>query len=428
MKRVVSLVCLSVIGLVTLAAAPRDASADPKKTVAVLGLELKDDGTGIDEKSANVARLLTDALRKRAKAPNGPYTLAPGGDKELVDALLLAGCSKADDVDCMAKIGGDIVTDFLIYGSLAKSGKGYQVSLTLLDVSKKAVVRRSTEAVTKIGEIDLERKGKELYTALAGASTLGTLAISSNVTSGQVFIEGQPKGNLVKGKAQISGIEEGKVKVRIESGGSIKEEYVTVTGGQTEEVTINLDKKGGGDSDVGGPGTTGTTGTDSLGTNISTEGSVGEGRPGGMYRKMTIASGIVAIAAGGVWIYSYQQIKKHQEAHCNGGNPDFNPATNMMDCAKVREHAGHDTSEEYLAHHNSEGDKYSNITYVTGPLTVIAGGVFVYSLVRGYIAPGKRRAKETPGSVTLHRKGRTAVTLTPVVTPDGGAATFRIDW
>ena len=405
MKRVVSLVCLGVIGIVTLAAAPRGAAADPKKTVAVLGLELKDDGTGIDEKSANVARLLTDALRKRANAPNGPYTLAPGSDKELVDALLIAGCAKAEDTDCMVKIGQDIVTDFLIYGSLAKSGKGYQVSLTLLDIAKRNVVRRSTDAVTKVGQVDLDRKGKELYANLAGASTKGSLVVTSNVDSGQVFVDGQPKGNLVRGKAQISGIDEGKVKVRVESGGSIKEEYVTITGGEPTEVEIKLDKKGD-DSGVGGPGTTGTTGTDSLGSSsISTEGTVGEGRPGGGWRKAAIASGILALAAGGAWIYSYKKIKDTEDKV--KGLPDGDPQIDDL---------------------NETGNTYSNVTFVVGPLTVVAGGVFVYSFVRGFVAPGKRKPKDNPGSITLHKKGRTNVTLTPVVTPEGGAATFRIDW
>lgn len=416
MKRLLSLVCLSVIGLVTLASSPR-AHADPKKSVAVLGLELKDDGTGIDERSANIARVLTEALRNRAKAPSGPYTLAPGGDKELVDALLLAGCAKAEDNDCMAKIGNEITADYLIYGSLVKSGKGFQVSLTLLDDGHKSVVRRLTDTIpgSDTGDVKLAVWGKNLYARLTGASSQGNVLVTANVDSGQVFVDGQPKGNLVKGQARINGLDEGKAKIRIESGGSIKEQIVTISGGETTNVDVKLDVKGGDGSTGAGPGLTGTNG---LGNNISIEGTNSEGRPGGGWRKAAIASGIVALAAGGVWVYSYTQISKHEDAICHNKEP----------CDAVDQHTGFNTSDDYIRHHNSEGDKFSTITFVAGPVTVIAGGLCVYSVIRGFISPGKRQPHETPGTVTLHKKGSTKVTLTPIVTPEGGAASFRIDW
>lgn len=405
MKRLLSLVCLSVVGVVTLASSPR-AHADPKKSVAVLGLELKDDGTGIDERSANVARVLTEQLRTRAKAPSSPYTLAPGGDKELVDALLLAGCAKAEDTPCMAKIGNEITADYLIYGSLVKSGKGFQVSLTLLDDANKNVVRRLTDTIpgNETGDVKLAVWGKSLYARLTGSSTKGNVLVTANVDSGQVFVDGEPKGNLVKGQARINGLDEGKAKIRIESGGSIKEEIVTISGGETTNVDVKLDAKGGDGSTGAGPGLTGTNGLGN--NNISIEGTKSQGRPGAGWRKAAIASGIVALAAGGTWVFSYKKIKDNESA--------------VKDCAA--------TDMACITGHNNDGDTFSTITFVAGPVTVIAGGLCIYSVVRGFISPGKRQAHETPGEITLHQKGSTRVTLTPVVTPDGGAASFRIDW
>ena len=123
--------------------------------------------------------------------------------------------------------------------------------------------------------------------------------------------------------------------------------------------------------------------------------------------ELSSTTGIVALAAGGVWIYSYKKISDTEKEVDT--LPEDDPRITEL---------------------NNRGEKYSTITFVTGPLTVVAGGVFVYSVVRGFIAPGKRKPKESspPGSVTLHKKGKTTVTLTPVVTPEGGAATFRIDW
>jgi hypothetical protein len=417
MNRVVSLLCLS---LVVSVLAPRQAEAAPKPTVAILGLELKDDGTGIDERSANIARLLTDALRKRARTQTGPFTVAPGSDKELVDAVLLAGCAGAD-MDCMIQIGGEMATDFLIYGRLEKTGKGnskgFQVSLTLLDIAKKERVRQLTENIPEkeTGPTDLERWGKTLYGRLAGESNKGTLVVSANVASGSVYVDNQPKGNLVQKQARIQGLDAGRIRVRVESDGWVAEDkFVVIEGGDTTELTVNLKKQGGGgdaggggrgpgadDGVIGGPGSDdGTTGI-----TISQEGTLSRDRPGGVWRKVFWGSAIVAVGAGGVWGYSFAQYRFLND-----------PATGSEMC-----------DNQALRDMDSEFDSSCSAlkrTYIAGPITLGAAAVAAFSYYMGYM-----RSDTSNERVSLRKgKRKHPITVAPVVTPDGAGATLSLEW
>jgi hypothetical protein len=125
--------------------------------IAVLGLEV----TGaVDARSVGVARELTTALRSRAA--EGPYTPAPGGSQELVDAKLLHGCPDESRA-CMTKVARAIGADHLLYGHVARARGAasigeYQVSLRLLDVvggqvkAWDAVVPRADASGAKLAE------------------------------------------------------------------------------------------------------------------------------------------------------------------------------------------------------------------------------------------------------------------------------------
>ena len=421
MNRVVSLLCL---GLLVAVLAPTRVEAAPKPTVAILGLELKDDGTGIDERSANIARLLTDALRKRARTQTGPYTVAPGSDKELVDAVLLAGCAGAD-MDCMIQIGAEMATDFLIYGRLEKGGKGntkgFQISLTLLDIAKKDRVRQLTESIpaNETGPTDLERWGKTLYGRLAGESNKGTLMVSANVATGSVYVDNQPKGNLVQKQARIQGLDAGRIRVRVESDGWIAEDkFVVIEGGETSELTVTLKKQGGGDGGtggggggrgpggdggtIGGPGSGDGGGT---GITISQEGTLSRDRPGGAWRKVFWGSAIVAVGAGGVWGYSFAQYRFLND-------PD--PSSDMCD-------------DQALRTMDSEFDSSCSAlsrTYIAAPITLGAAAVAAFSYYMGYMR------SDTSNERAAMRRGKrkNPITVAPVLTPDGAGATLSLEW
>jgi hypothetical protein len=419
MKRVVSLVCLFVIAAVV-TAAPRAASAKP--SVAVLGLELRDDGSGIDERSATIARLLTEALRRRARAASGPYTLMAGSDKELGDAILFGGCKDSSDKECIIKIGAEMGTDFLIYGSLSKQGKGFQVALTLLDIGKKQVrTLPDTIPASDTGDIALERWGKSLYGRLTGQSSKGSLVVTANVQTGQVFINGRREDDLVNGKAKISGIDEGQVKIRVESSGEITEQMVKINAGEETAVDIRLQQKTGIGDGVGGPGLGGDGSDaggsgDGIGKNISIEGGVSEGRPGGAWRKVFWGSTIVAGVAGGVWAYSFAQYKflndnKYGNEFC--GKEETIPAADLA-------RNGPPNSDFHSS--CSALDR----TWIVGPVTIGAVAIAGVAFYMGYIRPPNPAETRTQ---TGRRKSKSSpVTFTPVVTPDGAGATMRIDW
>src|SRR5262249_23761258 len=141
MTRAVRLLCLSLL-LVGLGAS----AALAKPSVAILGLEVIDKSGTPTSADTQVASELTQGLRARAKAGTGPYTIAPGSDKELSDEKLLKNCDD-ERKECMAAIGNELQSEFLLYGRIEKSGGAYTVTITLLDVKKKVKEKTSIETI-----------------------------------------------------------------------------------------------------------------------------------------------------------------------------------------------------------------------------------------------------------------------------------------
>ena len=407
MNRVVTLVCL-VVGAAAMSA-PRVARAQPKPTVAVLGLEIKDDGSGIDERTANVARILTDQLRSRAGS-GGPYKIAPGSEKELVDALLFANCTSSSDLGCMVRIGNDMATDYLIYGNLKKDGKNYQVTLTLLDVNSKKIVRTMTEPIEggKVGQVALASTAKTLYARIAGQSSKGSLVITANVDSGNIYIDNQVKGQLVKKQGRVAGLEAGRYRLGVESEGYKRlDKVITITGGQDTEEDIKLEKGEGVKVEPPPP--------DCVGPSCPDNPPKPAGRSGGTWRKVFWGSVVLVGAAGGTWLYTGYQYKWGIDSE-----PFMGRAVSESDC-------GND-----LAGYGDQSDLDKRCSY--RKISLVAAGVAVGgAIVAGvsyYLGYHRTRGEKRPPGVVRRgkRSKNNTFVVTPVVRPDGGGATFRIDW
>jgi hypothetical protein len=123
------------------------ATAWAKPKIAVLGVEVV--GTS-DKDSVRVADELTTVLRARPKSGQGSYELAPGSEKALTDEKTRAKC-ESELPKCMAQIGTDLGADVLLYGKLERkpqgAAAGYQVTLRILDVPKKATATTWTEVL-----------------------------------------------------------------------------------------------------------------------------------------------------------------------------------------------------------------------------------------------------------------------------------------
>src|ERR1043166_7955369 len=125
--------------------------AGDKPPIAILGLEVYDNGNGIDPDTTKAARELTTALRDRAKAGTGPYTPVQGGEKELIDEKLLNNCDTEAN-SCMAAIGSELGAEVLMYGRIwiekSQGGQGtYKVSIKLLNVNRKQLASSTVETL-----------------------------------------------------------------------------------------------------------------------------------------------------------------------------------------------------------------------------------------------------------------------------------------
>ena len=76
--------------------------------------------------------------------------LARGLREGAVDEKLLHDCTNEAPA-CMAAIGNDLGVDVVMYGSIASQRNGYFVTLKLLDVAHKQVVRSMTELIPADG-------------------------------------------------------------------------------------------------------------------------------------------------------------------------------------------------------------------------------------------------------------------------------------
>ncbi len=367
-----------------------------KPTVAILGLEVVDASGAVDPEAVKVAKELTDGLRARAKVGSGPYALAPGSDKELIDEKLIKNCDN-EAMSCMSQIGKDLGANFLMYGRLEKRGDGYQVQINLLNIDKRKFEKTKTPLTIPFAQKDsasLAAAAKRVYNDLTGVVESGTLIVTSNVPDGEVFLDEQPKGKLNAGSLTIDRLAEGRYRLAIQADRYERSEVVvTIRSGESTPQTLNLTALG----DV----------------NHKIYGTTSQKKTNYM-KPVAIGLGVLTAAAAGVWIYGYTRIDESQietelagknakisEEDC--GNMEFLSSTAFKEAC-----AGVDTTKWAI------------------PVTITLG---VGMLITGYLAvrAGENEAPPTTAGVRRTKK-RNHVSVTPIISPEGGGATFRLDW
>jgi len=408
------------------------AAAAGKPTVAILGLEVIDDGSGIDAKTTQFAKELTEELRKRPKAGTGPYSLAPGSEKDLLELKLLSGCEN-EGKDCMAAIGNDLAADRLLFGKIEKRGNGYQVSLKLLNIGTKAFEKSVSDIVpfTEATGANLASWGKRLYAKLTGVTDQGTLVIKANVDRGTVYVDNQVKGNLSGGQARIAGLPEGKYKVAIEAEGHLRYEANVDVGAGGETVhNAELEKNAirGGDGKGAGPGDE---------SNVISGSVSSEGRPGGTYRALFWTSLVVtAVSATGLTVYGLQ-VRGADRRDKEDAISDWQNGTGMMlalddACGDADGRLGGNAPDQAglqtIVDRCDKGQKDAVLTNVFIGTTAVAAVATVYFYYKGYVA--SKQSREATNS-TARRKGKRkpagpAVTFYPGVSPSVVTAGMRI--
>jgi hypothetical protein len=417
--RVLVALCLACLGVV--ARAPTAHAAKP--AIAVLGLEVVDEGGGIDEKSTKLAKELTDALRQRAKVGTGPFALAPGSDKDLLELKLLSGCDNEAD-DCMAQIGKDLNADRLLYGKVHKRQGGYQVSLKLLNVASKKNEKSTSDVIPAAQATgpELTRWGKVFYNRLTGATDQGNLVVRANVDRGIVYLDGAVKGNLVGGTARIAGLSEGAYRLAVEADGHVRyEARVTVTGGQdtTHQAELEVNALRGDAPTTSGGG----------GDGRDTEGTVSsEGRPGGGSRALFWTSLVLTAGSATAMTVTGLQVRGSLLDDKNDAIRDWqtrNPGDESLSGSDACSKAKQKTDAEDVVDACKAGENRALVTNVLVGTTVLGAVATVLFYYKGYVEP---RSESSASASHGRRKRKPAVAIVPSVSPTEVGAGVRIDF
>jgi hypothetical protein len=429
---------VAVLAMLAMFVASSDASAQSKPSVAVLGLEVIDDGTGVDPQSTELAKMLTQSLREGTRQDVSPYRLAPNSDKELLEVKLLSGCAN-EARNCMAQIGRDLGADWLVYGKVEKRDTGYQVTLKLLKVDTTAMERVTTEVIpfADNDEKTIRQKwGRSLYNRLTGIPDQGNLTIQANVDQGRVFIDGQLATTLRRGRARIDGLVEGKHDVAIEAGGHARyEASVEIRPGATENLDARLQSLAVGSSGGGEIG----------GGEV---GGGGEERPGGTSRTLFwVAAGVTVVSTTAHTISWLQVMSAEEDSEktnvalkaiatddqdwqssivnqnpCGDSFP--NDASRIDGDNMARDQANDLLSD--LEGHCDKGSAARMRTFIFGPLAIASGLATGYFFYRGYMSSDSKAGERSAGKP--RKSAQPTVQLTPTITPDYFGAGVKIEF
>jgi hypothetical protein len=377
-----------------------------KPSIAILGLEVKDNGAGIDPESTKAAKDVTAALRDRAKAGSGPYALVANGDKELIDEKLLNNCD-TEAAACMATIGSQLGAEFLMFGNIEKQAQGgqatYKVSIKLLNVNRRQIVNSTVEPVpvAELSNLRVSNHARTLYTKLAGGPTGGAVVIKANIDRGTVVIDNDMKGNLASGTLTIGGLADGRHTLAIEAKDYLRyEASITVRNGETlphsatliempRQVAKQVVKQQPPPSD-----------------SISIEGTVAAKPKSNIWKPVFYGT---TVAGAGALAFTLWQYKLTTDR----------ASVTQEDPAKSEKNCGDATKSEALTDLCRHYQMYT-IGWITSS---VLGAAVIGSFVMAYVRDGGTEKAAVSG----HRKRR-EVAITPIVTPDGGGATLRFDW
>jgi hypothetical protein len=422
MTRVLSSAC---IVLLLLGWSSR-AGAGGKPPIAILGLEVYDNGSGIDPETTKAAKELTLALRDRAKAGTGPYTPVPGGDKELIDEKLLNNCD-SEAPTCMAAIGAELGAEVLMYGKIEKSGSPgqviYKVSIKLLNVNRKQLSSSTVETLplAESTGVRAQTHAKAWYAKLAGAGSGGTVQVKANIDRGTVMLDDDLKGNLASGTLSIPGVAEGRHTLAIEAKDYQRyETSITVRNGETLSHTATLVEMS---RKPSGP----------TGDPISVEGTVTATHSrSNVWKPIFYGTAVLEAGALGFTIFEWNAGKTNAgkisktgsfltTVGKTGADGKFVDESQCSGDSKVD---AFDKNDVDLKHFKDACKNYTNTKIgwvVSGVVGVAVIGSFVMAFLRD------SHPTETKMAGRGHKKRR-ELAITPIVTPDGGGATLQFDW
>ena len=404
-------------------------AAAAKPSIAILGLEVIDKSGTPSNDDVQFAKNLTEGLRGRAKI-GGPYTLAPTGDKELIDLKLLKGCDD-EKPTCMSSIGGDLNADFLIYGSVTKKGKAsYDISVAFLDVHAGKRERTIPTAIpVGTSGIALQNAAKKIYNGLTGQSDSCTITIKTpGVDRGTILINNKEAGNITNGVGSVNGLSEGKYAIAIESTGFHRytKGDVSCTGGETTNIQATLDKA---DKAVVPPANTVTPlETNPIGTGDKDHEITGSlshpQKKTNTWKYVAVGSGVVTAGALVATIIFRQKL---QSLGTGGSNSVWNPGSYCnTDLTPTVDGTSHGVTTTDCGNASS----WSTKSYVFGGATVALGAFTAFAIYKAinHDEDGDEHKVVNEHAVVNGHRHHEPFSITPVVSATGGGATFRMEW
>ncbi len=366
------------------------ATAVAKPSVAVLGVEVTGD---VDQAATTAARDLTEGMRSRAKIASGPYQMAPHSNRELIDEKVLHSCD-TEEAPCMAAIGKGLNADVLVYGKLAREGGGYEAILVVLDVKKRAVVRRRTVKIPPDSNGDQVRAiAKKAYADIAGeAPATGTLVVRTNVESGTLLIDDETREAFDDGEAMLQ-LAPGRYRVAIESDGY-----------RRREITVRIDED--------------DTTTETIELTQRDSGGKAPPKEGGGIGIWKPVFGVTAAATVGLAVYSLY----HYIQMSNVSLVGISDTTNMMAPEITSDRCGDRAGIVDAMGKFDEACGYHGKHKTSAYLGV---GAAVLMVVSGYMA--FVRTDESADRATTATRRR-EIAITPHVSPDGGGAVLHLTW
>jgi hypothetical protein len=181
----------SALLLLTLALAPGVARAQGKLPLVILTIDSDD--------AEEQAEGLTGALRSRARA-SGNWTLTEATQTlSMLTAALK--CPAKPDPACLDKISAQLKAERFIWGTMAKS-PGNQVTADLHFYARGkpdfSVHETYSDNLRDQNDESLRKIAAHAFDKLTGSAT-GTVTVHAGEVEGDVWVDGQKRGELVKG-------------------------------------------------------------------------------------------------------------------------------------------------------------------------------------------------------------------------------------
>lgn len=392
------------------------AQSKDRPTIAVLGLEVQvAEGQAVSDEATRIAKELTSALRARADRMPTPFSVADNSSKELIDEKMINSCND-EAPECMAKIAGNLKAAYLLWGKLEKTTKdkeqGYKLNLTLLKVATKQTTTAPgwlpNSAKTPSG---IKTAAEDMFAKLAKGELDGTLVIKSNIERGTILVNGVAKGTIENGRGEIS-LAEDSYKISIEADGYRSVDLdASIKAGGTVNRTVDLEKA----------------------DTLTDRGGTVSGRKSYTGWKVTAGAGLaVSAAAGAWWAYLYfGPIRSYStgDQAAFAPNTDFTMPTGLgvgqCDTTNPISHPTKDTSGEGTKRFK-DACSAQKLTKVAIPITIGAGVIGGAALI--YVLTRDSGNEQRPVGAGRSTKRRQNIAVTPIVSPTGAGATFRIDW